>query len=951
MSTVLPDETARPVSALLAEEVRRYVRQQGVVIWLDAAGHYTGFVDRLIASWKAGEHPFPVVGWRGSHLELLLALAPHANGADPTPLLVHMPGFNEETVATTPVLELWEAGKRYRKSLDTLVTDAAAGVVRPEQTAAFLAQGNVTLEKADAWLAALGAQRDGGLRVQLQAMSLVAVVDDLLSGGFVAGRVAEDADRGALWHWLGAQTGVDEPWREQAGTDRGAEDVAFGVASWALCVEYVHDLKRKPFEAVLQRMTDLPRPTIEACVKLAVHLREHHPAFYGRTADDVERWLEREVLDGTPEDLGRIDTFRFEEDRILEAALAGLEEERWAQVAAWAADRVDGRSFWLRDDAARRSAWLLVADAARLGRAIEDAGHGLPKVARSLDEAVDHYQRVGAAVDRAHRQLEQRRTALLLPQLPDFAVLRDRLDGLRSAWRSWADELHRAFVVLAKADGWLPSTTGLQQRSLFDEVVRPMTQESGPTAFFVVDALRYEMATELLEAIDGTPATTAHLKARLAELPTVTSVGMNALAPVAAGGRLRPVLRNGSIEGFQAAEFQVTGIESRKRAMAERAGGDTCPWLTLGDVLSRSAPSLKQAVARAKLVVIHSTEIDDAGEKGVGLAVFDVVLQKLRAAWRLLREAGVRRFVITSDHGFLLLDSTTRTSQPHGRKIDPSRRHAWTQVPADHAGEARVSLASLGYDGAEGWFQFPESTAVFDTGRSDATFVHGGPSLQERVIPVLTVVHRSGTGGDTLRYAVKASFAEGVAGMHCVRGRVETASQEGLSFGGASDIELALRVPGRSDVAVELCQTRQGARLAGGAVVAKVGEEFEVFFRLVGPADERVVVEVHHPTGIAEVASALVDARFDVAGVRPGAAPAAPASDDWLASLPEGGRAVFAHLHEHGSLTEAEALQMLGGASRLRRFAVQFDELARKVPFRVRIETIGGVKRFVREGS
>ena len=53
-------------------------------------------------------------------------------------------------------------------------------------------------------------------------------------------------------------------------------------------------------------------------------------------------------------------------------------------------------------------------------------------------------------------------------------------------------------------------------------------------------------------------------------------------------------------------------------------------------------------------MVVHAEGIDRAGERGLGLARFDAELQNLRAAWRLLYEAGVRRFVITADHGFLL---------------------------------------------------------------------------------------------------------------------------------------------------------------------------------------------------------------------------------------------------------------------------------------------------------
>jgi hypothetical protein len=40
---------------------------------------------------------------------------------------------------------------------------------------------------------------------------------------------------------------------------------------------------------------------------------------------------------------------------------------------------------------------------------------------------------------------------------------------------------------------------------------------------------------------------------------------------------------------------------------------------------------------------------------------------------------------------------------------------------------------------------------------------------------------------------------------------------------------------------------------------------------------------------------------------------------------------------------------MLGGPRAVRRFAGQFDALAQKAPFGIRIDVVGGVKRYVRE--
>jgi hypothetical protein len=60
---------------------------------------------------------------------------------------------------------------------------------------------------------------------------------------------------------------------------------------------------------------------------------------------------------------------------------------------------------------------------------------------------------------------------------------------------------------------------------------------------------------------------------------------------------------------------------------------------------------------------------------------------------------------------------------------------------------------------------------------------------------------------------------------------------------------------------------------------------------------------------------------------------------------------VFVHLFEHGSITEAEAVGFLGSPRAYRRFALEFEEHAAKVPFRVRIEAMADGKRYVKEGE
>ncbi|MBK7779172.1 MAG: hypothetical protein IPI43_34515 [Sandaracinaceae bacterium] len=238
---------------------------------------------------------------------------------------------------------------------------------------------------ADAWLSAQLSRVEGGIGAQLDAMEPSALLDDLLSAGFFAGRVADAADQAVLLERLAAWTGLPAAWRATTlpTANVSAPDVAFAVASWALCVEYVDDLRRAPVSSLLGDAAALPRPVIDTCRALAQHLRARHATFYQRTADETEALLSDEVGAAKAEDLGKVDTFRFEEDKVLKAALVALGDGAWAPTLEWAELRVDPKpgfaSFWLQADPSRRSAWQLVRAAATWCSHRGGGAHGRPR--------------------------------------------------------------------------------------------------------------------------------------------------------------------------------------------------------------------------------------------------------------------------------------------------------------------------------------------------------------------------------------------------------------------------------------------------------------------------------------------------------------------------------------------------------------------------------------------
>jgi hypothetical protein len=955
---------ARPVSGALEDEVLREVRRRGIVVWLDKDGAYSEFVDGLIARHQAGNLREPVVAYRGSFLETMLALEPYGMGVDNEPLLVHLPGLTEITVRETPLLAVYEAGQRFRKSLDTLVREVAHGKVQAEEVESFINTPGLTLAAADLWLAGRMVGARGEFAKQLELLGIEDVAMKVLKGetAFLV-RVQAAPERDALRAFLERHTGMDQSWRgfcEPFLAGKEEEKLADQFAAWVLSVEYVMDLARPPHLDRLKPLRSLARPAITTCVGIVAKLRQDSPEQYANLADDVEVLLHEELSAIAPEDLGQIDTFRIEETRILGAAIEALKSGQWNAAGEFARVREQSASFWLEHDRSggRKVLWNLVADAAGLGQAL--LRHTPPLAgATRLEEAVAWYTGGAYEVDRAHREFEQLCADRLKPDLPCFvAELQEIVGALRVQYRKWADATARAFTGLCRDHGFLPSSE-LQQRTTYDQVVHALAAGPDAVAVFMVDALRFEMAVELAEELKKAGAE-VELSARLAELPTITSVGMNALAPVVRDGRLG-LAKEGALKGFRTREYVVDGPEDRARAVGGRSIGETARRFDLALVCNEPVASLKKSIGGKKLVLVQSREIDDAGEANMGLGAFDRILGQIKAAWHNLQAAGVQQFAIVSDHGFLLQDGTT-VEIPYGTRRDPCRRYVLADEPRAESGMVPVSLASLGYDdpdgeAAKGYLLFREDTAVFATGSAGATFVHGGNSLQERVVPVLRV-GRKREMVDFAAYEIEAQAGKDVPGMSRVQVRVRASAkrQSILPFGTLAPLALTMVVPGRPELRVVIKGANQAAA-KGDRLEVAVGENWaEVFFSVEGPADGRVGIAVVAPDAGATIPPCRVAGLFAVTYSATGA-PSTPiigtaGTTDWKAAIQnEGARKVFEHIEKHGSVSETELSQILGGSRAVRKFSVAFDDSLKLVPFRVRIDTGAGEKRYVKEGD
>ena len=762
------------IASYLEKDIKESIRRQGIVLWLDADSRYTEFVDRLITRHQTGDFDFPVVGFRGSYLEILLQLEKYGNGLDPEPLLIHLPNHNTNTVKQTPLLELYRAGKRYEKALPTLVREAVTGKVAPDAIADFLKTIDLTLAGAETWLDQqlnrhnFHNSKTGNIRNHLAELDHQQILDGLLDhNSNLRTKIHSASELNILTEYLHIHTGMDADFLQfflEENVAVNIDRIESAFVGWLMCVEYVNDLTRSPYLPELQPLRSLPKLLQAQCQNLINHLRDRHPLRYIAIAEEVEAKIKAELDQITPHDLGKIDTFATEDRVMLKASIQALLSQNWQQAIIWGRSRTNAPSFWLKQDSQKLRLWRWVSVASQFGYIISQQSH-LLKNLDTLHEAMERYTKRGVYVDYAHRRFEQLRLQITTnSNLPQYASMEKVTNFLRQLYRDWADDLARDFAKLCDRVGFLPEEE-LQQRHIFERHCLPKIngiEQGDRVALFLVDAFRYEMAMELKNKFNQEDFQT-DLIGCYAELPTITAMGMNAIAPVSQDGKIRLPDGKDFSKGLKAGEYTVKDPDSRARAMGDRAFSSSrdrhsLSSLSLQQVAQSTSEALESQAKKAALLVIHSREIDDAGEANVGLVTFTTWIQQLKAAIHNLQKIGIHTCILTADHGFMLLDHTVKEVE----YATATRRYVRLDDYRREADCVSVPLRSLNYEGQEGYLLFRNDTAIFKgkSKLSNASFAHGGNSLQERVIPVLTVTKRLAIKSPTTSRSAKAQVQD-----------------------------------------------------------------------------------------------------------------------------------------------------------------------------------------------
>ncbi len=376
--------------------------------------------------------------------------------------------------------------------------------------------------------------------------------------------------------------------------------------------------------------------------------------------------------------------------------------------------------FW--GDGAPAGPGVPWAELSRLSAATELVLQATPgREWASVTEAATWFVQTGWQLDAAGEEILR-----TLPRpTPELLAL---VGPLRDAYRARWEEL-----LIRWSQIWLAAGCPEPAYPSAGEWLKAVLERDAgrPTAILVIDALRFDLGATLaarINAVEG--AARASVQPARAPLPSITALGMATALPLPAAS-LRADVVDGAWQARQTGQERNLSDAAQRRAFWQQQGVAANHFLSVAQVEAGEAP----APGKRPRLVVHDALIDKLGhdDELEGLGPRAPLDRYLRAV-ALLRDQGWRRILIVTDHGFIHTVSAGETNSP-----PPAAN------PAYASRRALAYPAAVTWEGPQGlapggaWRVAVPSGAASFRAYGGLGYFHGGASLQEWVIPCVSV--------------------------------------------------------------------------------------------------------------------------------------------------------------------------------------------------------------------
>jgi len=262
-------------------------------------------------------------------------------------------------------------------------------------------------------------------------------------------------------------------------------------------------------------------------------------------------------------------------------------------------------------------------------------------------------------------------------------------------------------------------------------------------AVIISDAMRYEVAAEIKEVLNTSTKGTIELTTMAGCLPSYTKMGMASLLP-----HKQLEYRNDHIF---ADGIDSDGLINREKILLSHEKESVA--FSFNDFKNLNKEDARQKIKGKRIVYLYHNKIDDTGDNHSSEnEVFDAAESAISEISAMVKRLGtslnVINIIITADHGFIYSrdslenqDIVETTGFDKDKALITNKRFILSSEDIKLLNTHRFDL-KLPSDSAEKMYIYtPYADLRFKLPGGGRNFVHGGPSLQEIVIPVLLYNH------------------------------------------------------------------------------------------------------------------------------------------------------------------------------------------------------------------
>ncbi|MGH7493123.1 MAG: PglZ domain-containing protein [bacterium] len=726
------------ISNYLISLISKQVDNHGLVLWFDPEGYYTKVASDLTIPNST------VARYEGSFFALRHQIEPLLQGLEPPRLVVYVPLDPDQ--CHNALIEVEAAGVVMKPRLLSLGQNTRLSVVArhalkqtkqwteedAEQVGKDIDAGKYqSLDEIEQIVVRRG-EATGILQLIFGTGDPVEVALKFLSEASLDNRIQDKQAFPELTRLMNAKFGAS------AVSDDTVERYRMRLARHLLATDLTATLTGElPAQlSAVPRATTLE--TVEACVHLTQIWRNRRDLqqSYAHHAERVAKELNLAAIEFKPDQITKAEAFLEIESALqrgVESLLLQSATDELLQLA-----RQRHASFWSEFMPEVRARWALIVVSGQLLREADRIETALKSVndGKTIFATYTAGEQPWCLLDTQHRHLERRFHNF------DFD---DRHEGLhqlvakaRHRYMQIGGALAEQFLrQLQEARYQIPGV--FRQTEIYGRKVKPKLAE-GKTAYVWVDALRYEMALELIQTLSA-EFEHPNIEAALGTVPTITAIGMAALLP---GAEASAVVSTRDEKLALAINDAIVKERKDRVSFLKANTGVPVFEIKLEELLPRPRKKVREAISNAKLILVTSQEIDDLGE-GASVALarrhMDEILHELRRALRVLSELGVQHFIIAADHGYLFgeeLESDMKIEAPGGETLYLNRRVWLGRGGANEASYLRARLADFGMEN-DLEIAVPWNFAGFKVKSGARAYFHGGMSPQELIIPVITV--------------------------------------------------------------------------------------------------------------------------------------------------------------------------------------------------------------------